>query len=283
MARVGTTNLNLGTWTDGENPGAGSQTIDNTGLNGNFIKLDTAIGTGHTTAGAHKEDSIHKAALHSDVVDGSTLEKDAVNEYLKVKALGITAAQIATDAVETAKIKDANVTAAKLATDSVETAKIKDANVTAAKLVDASITVTKLAAGVPSKYLLYSEHRVAAITAGATPAAASEWTETATSPVNKIAVHFVKRSTSKYLRIFCDVTVSTSLPPNGEIGYIQIECDGATATKSNPGGVSNFITTALDISGLITDRIYEAKVNMYVNVATTTIKMRKPTLILTDD
>lgn len=46
----------------------------------------------------------------------------------------ITAAKLASNAVETAKIKDANVTAAKLATDSVETAKIKAANVTLAKL-----------------------------------------------------------------------------------------------------------------------------------------------------
>ena len=46
----------------------------------------------------------------------------------------ITAAKLATDAVETAKLKDANVTAAKLAADAVETAKIKDANVTAVKV-----------------------------------------------------------------------------------------------------------------------------------------------------
>jgi len=46
----------------------------------------------------------------------------------------ITAAKLASNAVETAKIKDANVTAAKLAANAVETAKIKDANVTAAKL-----------------------------------------------------------------------------------------------------------------------------------------------------
>ena len=46
----------------------------------------------------------------------------------------ITAAKLATDAVETAKIKDLNVTAGKLATDAVETAKIKDGEVTEVKL-----------------------------------------------------------------------------------------------------------------------------------------------------
>jgi hypothetical protein len=46
----------------------------------------------------------------------------------------ITAAKLATDAVETVKVKDANITAAKLATDAVETVKIKNANVTAEKL-----------------------------------------------------------------------------------------------------------------------------------------------------
>lgn len=50
-------------------------------------------------------------------VDGSTLE--VTTDTLNVKALGIAAAQLATDAVETAKIKDANVTTAKIATAAV--------------------------------------------------------------------------------------------------------------------------------------------------------------------
>jgi hypothetical protein len=134
MSRVATTNLALGTWTDGENPGAGSQSVDSTGLNGNFIKIDTAVGTGHTTAGAHKAHVITGENLHAGVVDGATMDYDTSSHYLKVKALGIAAAQLNTDAVETLKIKDANVTAAKLATDAVETAKIKDAQVTHAKM-----------------------------------------------------------------------------------------------------------------------------------------------------
>jgi hypothetical protein len=52
----------------------------------------------------------------------------------------ITAAKLATDAVDTANIINAKVTAAKLATDAVETAKIKDKNVTLAKLADTAKT-----------------------------------------------------------------------------------------------------------------------------------------------
>jgi len=58
----------------------------------------------------------------------------------------ITAAKLASNAVETAKIKDLNVTAAKLAADAVETAKIKDLNVTTAKLAATSVTTAKLGA-----------------------------------------------------------------------------------------------------------------------------------------
>lgn len=50
-------------------------------------------------------------------VDGSTLE--ITTDTLNVKALGIAAAQLAADAVETAKIKDANVTTGKIADGAV--------------------------------------------------------------------------------------------------------------------------------------------------------------------
>ena len=65
---------------------------------------------------------------------------------VKVSDGGITATQLASDAVTTAKILDANVTAAKLATDSVTTAKIADDNVTTAKIADQAVTRDKLGA-----------------------------------------------------------------------------------------------------------------------------------------
>lgn len=77
------------------------------------------------------------------------------NNEFKVKNGGISATQLAANAVETVKIKDGNVTtakiadanvnAAKLSTDAVETSKIKDANVTTAKIADANVTEAKIA------------------------------------------------------------------------------------------------------------------------------------------
>ena len=77
-------------------------------------------------------------------VDGSTIEINGSNQA-QVKDAGISAAKLASDAVETAKILDANVTTAKLADDAVTTAKITDANVTTAKLADANVTTAKIA------------------------------------------------------------------------------------------------------------------------------------------
>lgn len=58
----------------------------------------------------------------------------------------VTAAKLATDAVETAKIKDENVTAGKLATDAVETAKIKNDAVTVDKIANDAVTADQIAA-----------------------------------------------------------------------------------------------------------------------------------------
>jgi hypothetical protein len=105
--------------------------------------------------------------------DGSTLSLSGTT--FSVATSGITATQLASNAVTTAKILDANVTAAKLATvtdgttldqsgagstlevkaggigatqlatNAVTTAKITDANVTTAKIADANVTAAKLA------------------------------------------------------------------------------------------------------------------------------------------
>ena len=50
----------------------------------------------------------------NETADGSTIEVDASGGYLKVKSLGITSNELATDSVITAKIQDGAVTAAKL-------------------------------------------------------------------------------------------------------------------------------------------------------------------------
>jgi hypothetical protein len=93
MPRIGTPNLNLGTWLDNENPGAGSQTVDNTGLNGNWLKIDRAIGQEHNADGTHKTNIIGKSQLKTDVCDGVTIEKDTT-QGLRLKDGGITGAKV---------------------------------------------------------------------------------------------------------------------------------------------------------------------------------------------
>lgn len=83
--------------------------------------------------------------LADEAVTAAKLATDAV-ETAKIKNLNVTAAKLASDAVETAKIKDLNVTTGKLAADAVETAKIKDLNVTTGKLAAGAVTVAKSAA-----------------------------------------------------------------------------------------------------------------------------------------
>lgn len=65
-------------------------------------------------------------------VDDLTIERHSSG--LRVKALGITASELAADSVTTAKILDANVTTDKLANDAVTTQKLAATSVTAAKL-----------------------------------------------------------------------------------------------------------------------------------------------------
>ena len=98
MSRVATSNLGLGTFLDGENPGAGSQTIRSTGLNDLAVELDIAVGTEHNADGTHKANKIDKAQLKTTVADGSTIEKDAT-VGLRVKDAGITAAKLAANAI----------------------------------------------------------------------------------------------------------------------------------------------------------------------------------------
>lgn len=142
MARVGTSNLNLGTYTDGEYPGAGSQTIDSDGLNGNMIKMDRAVGTEHNADGSHKSNVIKGSNLiqsgANSCVDGATLEFSS--NSIRVKANGLTGSHMNQTAGQTVdgttlefnanaiRVKDASISAAKLATDAVTDAKILRGN-----------------------------------------------------------------------------------------------------------------------------------------------------------
>jgi hypothetical protein len=136
MARVATPNLSMGTWLDGDNPGAGSQTVDSTGLNGNFIKLDTAVGVGHTAAGAHKGGVIDGPNLAATAVDASSIQLSGAPLKLSVKALGIVASMLAAGAVIAGKLADGAIEQA---------SRIADGIITGAKLAAGTITSTQLA------------------------------------------------------------------------------------------------------------------------------------------
>ncbi len=162
MARGETTNLDLGVWDEGDNPGAGSKTesTGNVGLNKNWLILDTALGVGHNADGSHKADSIDGPALKTTVADASTIQLTGSPLKLNVKDDGITGAKIAAAAVDGStleasaatgakafRIKDDGVTGAKLAAGIVDdstleataatgtkTFRVKDAGITGAKI-----------------------------------------------------------------------------------------------------------------------------------------------------
>jgi len=179
MPRVTTTNIALGTFLDGENPGAGSQTVlaGNTGLNANWLILDQAVGTEHLANGVHKSNVIDGPNLKTTVADGSTLELSGSPLKLRVKALGITSAQLGAGSVIAGKIGvgainasnlfaagivDASalglnsVTTAKIAVDAVTTARILDHQVTTAKLdyKEYAALLTQSGTAAPSAQLL---------------------------------------------------------------------------------------------------------------------------------
>jgi len=166
MARVATTKFDLGMWTDGENPGAGSQQVDNTGLNGNWQKLATAV-KDHKTTGVHEDDVIDGPMLKTTSADGSTIELAGSPLKYRIKALGITTAELALDSADSTIVKDdASV----------------DANraITTNHVRDAAITLVKLNADVPitNGYQVHLDTRIAATGAGNVPGAELEWTET---------------------------------------------------------------------------------------------------------
>ncbi len=148
MARLGTPNLGLGTWLDNEYPGAGSQTVPNTGLNGNWLILDTSVGLEHNADGSHKANVIKGSNLvqsgANSTVDGATVEFNA--NKIRVKANGLNGTHLNQTAGQTVdgstlefnsnaiRVKSGGIAAAQLATDAVETAKIKNANITTEKL-----------------------------------------------------------------------------------------------------------------------------------------------------
>jgi hypothetical protein len=244
MARKGTTNLNLGTWTDKENPGAGSQDIDNTALNGNWVKIDNALGGGHNTDGTHKNGIIDGANLKSTVADGVTLVQDADSKKLKVNPAGIGTAHIADSAITGAKLNVGAVTTAKLAAsavtsnelaaNAVSTAKIQDGAVTGVKIADGAITSAKLAAGATSGsgYIVFGDTRVAAAASGSSASAITEWEESGSALLAKISTLVRPRPGDKYIKLIANAKTLNSKGWKVELNYGGT---AVTATGTNTG------------------------------------------------
>lgn len=293
MARKGTTNLNLGTWTDKENPGAGSQDVDNTALNGNWLKIDSALGAAHNADGAHKNAVIDGANLKSTVADGSSLVQDGGTKKLKVNAGGIatshladsavTSAKIANGAVATAKLAAGAVTSNELADSAVATAKIQDGAVTAVKIADGTITAAKLATGATagSGYVVFGDTRVAATAAGSTVSAVTEWQETAATPSIKISTLVRPRTGDKYVKLIANAKTLNSKGWRVELNY------GGTAVTASGVNTSydtttHEVTLQIDVTQIsVNDTPVEVQVKLYVGSTTNTAYMTNIVLMMT--
>ncbi|MFI5250791.1 MAG: hypothetical protein ACHQQQ_00040 [Bacteroidota bacterium] len=293
MARKGTTKLNLGTWSDKENPGAGSQDVDNTALNGNWIKLDTSLGAGHNADVTHKNAIIDAANLKSSVADGLTLVQDSGTKKLKVNSSGIGTTQLADGCVTTAKIADDAVTTAKLATSAVTTneladsavatAKIQDSAVTEAKIADGAITSAKLASGAAagSGYMIFNDMRLAALTPGSSAAIVSEWEETSATPTVKFSALVHPRPGDKYLKLIAHAKTLNSKGWRVELNY------GGTAVTATGFNTSYDVMThevilQIDISSISSpDTVVEAQVKLSVINITNSAYMTDVVLMVT--
>ena len=93
------------------------------------------------------------AAVTASVqLDGSTLTSGASG--LKISALGVGSAQLASDAVVEAKIADDAVTKAKIADNAIDAARLESSAVTSAKIASSAVTNDKLDGSIAAGKLL---------------------------------------------------------------------------------------------------------------------------------
>jgi hypothetical protein len=140
------------TWADGDEPGAGSQSADSTGLNGQWWKIaEVLAGIFSLPSGALKASIIHGSNLNNDVVDMTSLTRDG-SGAICINTGGVNhlmLGQITDDSTiqkngSTGMLEVKSVPQAKMAANSVGTAELIDANVTTAKIADANVTTAKL-------------------------------------------------------------------------------------------------------------------------------------------
>jgi hypothetical protein len=147
MARVGTPNWNLGTWLLNESPGAGSQTVDNNALNGNWLKLDK-VGLEHNPDGTHKAAVIDCTNLKSTVADGVSIEQDGSTKKLKVKLLSITSGFLGAGSVIAGKLLGTGtgkvVDGTSIQLNGSNELEVKDGGISSAKIASNAVTTEKL-------------------------------------------------------------------------------------------------------------------------------------------
>jgi hypothetical protein len=178
----------------GDNAGSGPTDFNATslfGLNGMWIRIYRAIKGVLHADGTLKNDSIGGAALKNDIVDGSTLEATAATgaKQYRIKDAGVTSAKYADISIGTGKLIDKSVTDAKVANHATDDAQraigpdhIKDASILERHLAAGILSNSKIGKTVGT-FVVYSDMRAAGTAAGNTPAAITEWTETAASVI----------------------------------------------------------------------------------------------------
>ena len=230
-------------WADGDNPGAGSQSVDSTGLNGNWIKLSDAFKAEHDTpGGTHKASSIKRQYLDGTtadkVIDGASLEKDAsVGIRIKAYASG-------TDGVQKSHLNPNVADASTIEKDAGVGLRIKDAGVTGAKLAAGVVDATTIE--ISANALRIKDDGVTA------PKISHDNNRTKT--VLQFTVESVANGTyAKFGGLQTTASYGPSMPRAGSITRMQIKSStGGTDTKSANYGVKTFAAGDI-LSLLLTD------------------------------
>jgi hypothetical protein len=295
MARVGTTYLNLGMWTDDEDPGAGSQAVDNVGLNGDKIKIDTAVGPSHNPDGSHKADVIDGPSLKTTTVDGATLQATGTPRKLSVKDLGIQKNHIHSNVADTDSLQK-NGTSGQLEIKTVKAGKLlgtgtgkavddSTINLNASnelQVKDLGITMAKLAAVLQQSwsYLIYCPWQEAASVVGDTIGWHPGWAETSATDVIKIRAMFRKRPIDKYLKVVARARISTgSATWKIKVDTYQLLGGGGSASGQATGNNTNYSVTvedfsvSIDISALTDDRVHAVDIKLCVGTGAGTAEM----------
>ena len=198
--------------------------------------------TGNASAHTSANTSVHGISNTLNLVynDNAALTNERTPVALsvtegKIANSAVTAAKIASDAVETAKIANAAVTAAKLASDSVETAKIANGAVTDEKIAN-NIAQSHIANLTTDLGLLASQASVDLKAPLASPAL----TGTPTAPTAAAATNTTQIATTEFVRAEVAALVNSAGSTLDTLGEI------ATAL-GNDANLSSTLTTSIGL------------------------------------